>query len=69
MPITRHKLGYNLQRARERALLTQKQAGERTGLGRWSINKLERGRRSIDPARLQTIADCYGVDMQDFFRE
>ena len=69
-PITRHKIGWNLQRARERAMLTQKQAGERTCLGRSMIKAIESGkRRSIDPDMLQTLADCYGVDVQDFFRE
>ena len=59
-------LAQRLRDARERAGLTQKEAGSRLGKPQSFISKCESGERRVDVIELRAFAELYGKDLSYF---
>ena len=58
-------LGDELRKARENSLLTQEEVGERLGLGRDAILRIEKGTRKITADELHSLVHLYNLDIED----
>ena len=56
------KIGTQVKRAREQALLTQEELAERAGIGPATLNRIERGRVEPQFRTIRKIAKALGVD-------
>ena len=56
------KIGTQVKRARERALLTQEELAERAGIGAATLNRIERDRVEPHFRTIRKIAKALGVD-------
>ena len=60
-------LGDELRKARESSLLTQEEVGERLGLGRDAILRIEKGTRKITADELYFFSKIYGLSMEELY--
>lgn len=60
-------LGSHIQGIRKARGLTQEQVAGQLGMDRVSIGYIEQGKRSPKISTLFALAQCYDVEMQDFF--
>ncbi len=67
--MTQEELGRRLRRARERAKLTQGEAGRALNLDDTAIAKIERGRRGIGALELKRLASLYRVPIEDLLED
>lgn len=67
--MTQEELGGRLRRARERAKLTQGEAGQALNLGDTAIAKIERGRRGIGALELKRLSSLYRVPIEDLLED
>lgn len=67
--MTQEELGKRLRRARERARLTQEEAGRALGLDDTAVAKMERGRRGVGALELKRLASLYGVAVEDLLED
>ncbi|PLS84581.1 MAG: hypothetical protein CYG60_17180 [Actinobacteria bacterium] len=67
--MTQEELGKRLRRARERARLTQEEAGRALGLDDTAVAKMERGRRGVGALELKRLASLYGVAVEDLLAD
>lgn len=67
--MTQEELGKRLRRARERAGLTQEEAGRALGLDDTAIAKMERGRRGVGALELKRLACLYGVAAEELLED
>ena len=58
-------LGDELKKARENLMLTQEEVGERLGLGRDAILRIEKGTRKITADELHSLVHLYNLDIED----
>ena len=58
-------LGDELRKARESSLLTQEEVGDRLGLGRDAILRIEKGTRKITADELHRLVHLYNLDIED----
>ncbi len=58
-------LGDELKKAREKSMLTQEEVGERLGLGRDAILRIEKGTRKIKADELHILSNLYNLDIDD----
>jgi transcriptional regulator with XRE-family HTH domain len=66
----REEIGDRLRAARDLAHLTQAQAAAKAGISRNRISLYERGQQlPQDPDLRVKLAELYGVDVVDLFRE
>ncbi len=63
------KIGVQVKRARERALLTQEELAVRAGIGTATLNRIEKDR--VDPhfRTIRKIAKALGVDPAELVKE
>ncbi len=63
------KIGVQMKRARERALLTQEELAVRAGIGTATLNRIEKDR--VDPhfRTIRKIAKALGVDPSELVKE
>ena len=61
------ELGKRIKQLRLKAALTQEDLGERLGLGAQAISKWENGVTMPDVAQLPSIAEVFGVTIDDLF--
>ena len=59
------KIGTQVKKARERALLTQEELAERAGIGAATLNRIERDRVEPHFRTIRKIAKALGVDPKD----
>jgi transcriptional regulator with XRE-family HTH domain len=59
------KIGAQLRRARERALLTQEELADRAGLAIPTISRIENGRVEPHFRSIRKLAKALGVDPRD----
>lgn len=59
------KIGTQLKKAREQALLTQEELSERAGLGVPTISRIENGRVEPHFRTIRKLAKALGVDPRD----
>ena len=62
-------LGQRLQTARKAARLTQQEAADTLGVARTTIVAIEKGERRIQPEELMTLAEKYGLSVNDLLRQ
>ena len=67
--MTQEDLGKRLRWARERAGLTQEEAGRALGLDDTAIAKMERGRRGVGALELKRLASLYGVATEELLED
>ncbi len=58
-------IGNILRQARENSNLTQEYVGEKLGIGREAVLRIEKGARNISPAELSKFVDLYNLDISD----
>lgn len=70
MDFAEYKLhfGAHLQSIRRSRGLTQEAVAESIGMDRVSIGYMEQGKRVPKISTLYALAQCYDIEMQDFFR-
>jgi transcriptional regulator with XRE-family HTH domain len=56
------RIGTQLKRARERALLTQEELAERAGIGTATLNRIERDRVEPHFRTIRKLAKALGMD-------
>ncbi len=56
------RIGAQLKRARERALLTQEELAERAGIGTATLNRIERDRVEPHFRTIRKLAKALGMD-------
>lgn len=59
------KIGTQVKRERERALLTQQELAERAGIGLTTLNRIERDHAEPHFRTIRKIAKALGVDARD----
>jgi transcriptional regulator with XRE-family HTH domain len=59
------KIGTQVKKVRERALLTQEELAERAGIGAATLNRIERDRVEPHFRTIRKIAKALGVDARD----
>ena len=59
------KIGAQLRRARERALLTQEELSDRAGLGVPTISRIENGRVEPHFRTIRKLAKALGMEPRD----
>lgn len=69
MTMTQEELGRRLRRARERAGLTQGEAGLVLGLDDTAVVKIERGRRGVGALELKRLASLYRVPVEELLED
>ena len=63
------KIGAQLKRERERALLTQQELAERAGVGLTTLNRIENDRAEPRFRTIRKIAKALGVDPRNLIQE
>ena len=63
------KIGANLKRERERALLTQQELAERAGLGFPTISRIENDHVEPHFRTIRKLAQALGLDPAELVRE
>ena len=63
------KIGTQVKKARERALLTQEELAERAGIGAATINRIERDRVEPHFRTIRKIAKALDMDPKDLIPE
>jgi Zn-dependent peptidase ImmA (M78 family)/transcriptional regulator with XRE-family HTH domain len=67
--MTQEELGRRLRRARERAGLTQEEAGRALELDDTAVTKIERGKRGIAALELKRLAALYHAPLEDLLED
>jgi Zn-dependent peptidase ImmA (M78 family)/DNA-binding XRE family transcriptional regulator len=67
--MTQEELGRRLRRARERAGITQGEAGQALDLDDTAVAKIERGRRRVGALELKHLASLYRVPVDDLLED
>lgn len=65
MVLTQERLGARIERARERAGLSQAELGARVELTQSAISRIESGERGVDSLELAALAETLGVSVLD----
>jgi Zn-dependent peptidase ImmA (M78 family)/DNA-binding XRE family transcriptional regulator len=65
MALTQERLGARIERARERAGLSQAELGARVELTQSAISRIESGERGVDSLELAALAETLGVSVLD----
>lgn len=63
------KIGAQVKRAREQALLTQEELAERAGIGTATLNRIEKDRVEPHFRTIRKIAKALGVDAKELIPE
>ncbi len=63
------KIGTQVKRARERALLTQEELAERAGIGAATLNRIEKDRVEPHFRTIRKIAKALDMDPKDLIPE
>ena len=63
------KIGTQVKRARERALLTQEELAERAGIGAATLNRIEKDRVEPHFRTIRKIAKALNMDPKDLIPE
>jgi transcriptional regulator with XRE-family HTH domain len=63
------KIGTQVKKARERALLTQEELAERAGIGAATLNRIERDRVEPHFRTIRKIAKALDMDPKDLIPE
>ncbi len=66
---SKHIVGQNLKRLREKMSLSQEAVGSFLGISRELISNYETGQRNIPSAHLTVLANLFCVHEYDFFEE
>ena len=61
-------IGETLRRLRRERRLTLEELGERAGLGRGQLSRIENNKQEATFSTLAKILDCQGVSRREFFR-
>jgi Zn-dependent peptidase ImmA (M78 family)/transcriptional regulator with XRE-family HTH domain len=67
--MTQEELGRRLRRARERAGITQGEAGQALDLDDTAVAKIERGRRRVGALELKRLTSLYRVPVEDLLED
>lgn len=63
------KIGEQVKRARERALLTQGELAEKAGIGQTTLNRIEKDHAEPHFRTIRKIAKALGVDPAELVKE
>jgi transcriptional regulator with XRE-family HTH domain len=63
------KIGTQVKKAREQALLTQEELAERAGIGTATLNRIEKDRVEPHFRTIRKIAKALGVDAKELIPE
>ena len=69
MPLDQLELGRRIKAAREMCGKNQEWVAEQLGLSRPTVTQIELGNRAVSSIELQQLADMFGRDIREFFRE
>ncbi len=69
MPDIIHEVGHLIKKARIEAGLTQKELGERLGVGEPTISKYERNGQNLTIQTLKKVADALNVELKITFHK
>jgi Zn-dependent peptidase ImmA (M78 family)/transcriptional regulator with XRE-family HTH domain len=67
--VTQEELGRRLRRSRERAGITQGEAGRTLDLDDTAVAKIERGKRGVGALELKSLAALYRTSMEDLLED
>ena len=63
------KIGTQVKKAREQALLTQEELAERAGIGTATLNRIEKDRVEPHFRTIRKIAKALGIDAKELIPE